>query len=102
MIGLYCRRHHHERPCKACEALLAYATQRIAACPYGEDKPACSQCPIHCYRQAMRERIREVMRFAGPRMIYRHPLLALRHLIVKRRSVRPFPSSADHTSDRHP
>jgi len=29
----------------------------------------------------MRERIRSVMRYAGPRMMYRHPLLAFHHLI---------------------
>jgi len=102
MIAIYCRRHHRERPCGECEALLAYAARRIAKCPYGADKPACSQCPVHCYRQAMRERIRQVMRFAGPRMLYRHPLLALRHLLAKGRFRRPLPPSAERPSDRRP
>jgi len=31
--------------------------------------------------QVMRERVRVVMRTAGPRMIWRHPILAIRHVI---------------------
>jgi hypothetical protein len=33
----------------------------------------------------MREKIREVMRFSGPRMIFHHPIMAIRHLIECRR-----------------
>ncbi len=29
----------------------------------------------------MRERVRVVMRTAGPRMIWKHPILAIRHVI---------------------
>lgn len=28
----------------------------------------------------MRERVKQVMRYAGPRMMLKHPLLALQHL----------------------
>jgi hypothetical protein len=84
MIGMFCRRFHQASPCPDCEALLAYVVQRIGKCPYAADKPACSQCPTHCYKPEMRRRIQEVMRFSGPRMIYRHPLAALRHLAGKR------------------
>ena len=91
MVAVYC--HDHHRPdkdlCDECEALLAYAEQRLAACPYGPDKPTCAHCPIHCYKTAMRERVREVMRYAGPRMLSRHPLLALRHLLDSRVKVPP-------------
>jgi hypothetical protein len=81
MIGLYCRRHHGEKElCGDCRELAAYAEGRTRKCPFGEEKPACSRCPTHCYRPEMKARIREVMRFAGPKMIYRHPLLAIRHL----------------------
>jgi hypothetical protein len=65
--------------CADCRPLLIYALERIDRCPYGESKPVCSRCPIHCYRPAMQERIRQVMRYAGPRMMLAHPLLALRH-----------------------
>ena len=61
--------------------LLAYARARLSRCPYQEGKTTCARCPVHCYRPAMRARIRRVMRYAGPRMLTRHPLLALRHLI---------------------
>ena len=81
MIGLYCRRHHDEKElCGDCRELAAYAEGRIRKCPFGEEKPACRRCPTHCYRHKMKARIREVMRFAGPRMIYSHPLLTAGHL----------------------
>jgi hypothetical protein len=50
------------------------------------DKPVCNQCAVHCYRPAMREQVRAVMRFAGPRMVWSHPVLAVRHLIRSRRN----------------
>jgi hypothetical protein len=81
MIDLYCRRHHGvKEPCGNCRDLAAYAERRIGKCPFGEEKPACGRCPVHCYKPEMKARILEVMRFAGPRMTWRHPLLAIRHL----------------------
>jgi len=91
MIDIFCRHHHAERPCLACDALLAYMERRIAQCPYGESKPACSSCQTHCYREEMRLRVQAVMRFAGPRMITRHPLMAFRHLLNQRRTRRTLP-----------
>lgn len=91
MIRLYCQAHHHESStqsaesrkalCPDCTALLAYCEQRLAACPFAAQKPTCFNCTIHCYRPEMKERIREVMRTSGPAMLFRHPILALRHLI---------------------
>jgi hypothetical protein len=71
MIELYCRRHHQAKGslCDECRELLAYAMQRIEKCPFQADKPTCAKCPIHCYRPAMREKVRQVMRYAGPRMM---------------------------------
>ena len=88
LIGLWCRAHHGTMGllCRDCETLLAYAGARLDKCPYGEEKPTCSRCPIHCYKPAMRNRIREVMRYAGPRLFRRHPLLALHHLLDGRKS----------------
>ena len=86
MIALYCRAHHGaESLCADCRELAEYAARRVDACPYGAEKPTCVNCPTHCYKPAMRERIREVMRFAGPRMLFRHPILAIMHLIDERR-----------------
>lgn len=86
MVALYCRAHHDgPAPCGECDALLAYARERLAKCPFGEGKTTCARCPVHCYRPALREQVRAVMRFAGPRMLWRHPLLALLHLADGRR-----------------
>lgn len=91
MIGIFCRAHHGGRGqlCAECRELLDYALARLDRCPFGEEKTACAQCPIHCYKPAMRERIRTVMRYAGPRMLLRHPLLALRHQLDAVRGKKP-------------
>ncbi len=83
MARIYCKAHHQtkEELCEECRALLSYALERIDKCPYQEGKPVCSACPIHCYTPAMREKIRQVMRYAGPRMLLRHPILAVLHLL---------------------
>lgn len=46
-----------------------------------ESKAFCSNCRVHCYCPDMREKIRMVMRFSGPRMLFYHPVLAIRHLV---------------------
>lgn len=83
MIRLYCRKHHHTRGtlCPDCAALLEYARARSACCPFMEHKTFCSRCPVHCYKPEMREKIRQVMRFSGPRMLLVHPVLALFHMV---------------------
>ena len=83
MISLYCRKKHHTlngRLCPECEALLSYAHLRSDRCPFMETKTFCSNCQVHCYKPEMREKIREVMRFAGPRMLPRHPLMVIDHM----------------------
>lgn len=89
MIVRYCGHHHQERSlassyyqkplCADCHALLTYALRRIKACQYGSEKPTCANCSTHCYKPTMREAIRHVMRYAGPRMLWYHPLTALKH-----------------------
>ena len=83
MLELHCRDHHGPGPvlCAECDALRRYVEQRLARCPFAADKPTCLRCTVHCFEPTMRERIRAVMRYAGPRMTWRHPLLALRHLL---------------------
>ena len=86
MVALACHDlHGGEGLCPGCAELLAYAAERIRRCPFGEDKPSCASCPVHCYRAAPRERMRAVMRHAGPRMLWSHPVLALAHLLGGRR-----------------
>ena len=92
MVGMYCAHHHGtDGLCTDCRELAAYADRRLDLCPYGAAKPACTKCPIHCYRPEPRERMREVMRFAGPRMLGRHPSLAVMHLIDAHRAVPELP-----------
>jgi hypothetical protein len=92
MVEIWCTDHHGAAapdagPCEACRTFLAYAARRLEKCPYGEAKPTCAKCPIHCYKRAQRQQAREIMRYAGPRMTFRHPWLALRHLVDKLRKV---------------
>jgi hypothetical protein len=68
-----------------CKKLADYADHRLGKCPYGDAKPTCVNCPIHCYAAEERARMKEVMRFAGPRMILRHPILAIRHVLDGRK-----------------
>jgi Nitrous oxide-stimulated promoter len=81
MIRIYCRGQHRSvtRLCAECQGLLDYATVRLERCHFGADKPTCAKCPVHCYQPARREQVKVVMRHAGPRMIWRHPLLSLFH-----------------------
>ncbi len=82
MIGLYCRKKHGGRElCGECKELAEYARQRSDRCPFMENKTFCSNCKVHCYKPEMRQKIKEVMRFSGPRMIFHHPISAIRHVI---------------------
>ncbi len=92
MIALYCRGHHGGGGlCAECRGLLDYAQARLDKCPFQEGKTTCAKCPVHCYQPSMRERVRQVMRYSGRRMMYRHPLLAVSHFIdgLRREPARP-------------
>lgn len=89
MIRLYCRKNHGVKTlCGECGTLLDYAKQRSEKCPFMETKTFCSNCRVHCYKPEMREKIRAVMRFSGPRMLFVHPIAAIRHLIETKREKR--------------
>lgn len=91
MIRLFCDAHHrtHKKPlCSSCTDFLEYAGKRLEKCPFGQKKGACSNCRIHCYKPDMREHITRVMRYSGPRMLTKHPLLAVDHLIKAKLSGR--------------
>jgi hypothetical protein len=83
MIAIYCRDHHERRNglCDGCGEVLAYAEQRLDKCLFPGNKPTCANCPVHCYKPAMRDQVKQIMRYAGPRMIYNHPYLAIRHIL---------------------
>lgn len=87
MIKIYCRKNHHCKTglCEDCAELDTYARLRSDKCPFMESKTFCSNCKVHCYKLEMREKIRKVMRFSGPRMIFYHPVAAIRHVIESRK-----------------
>ncbi len=82
MLEIYCWKKHGVQKgelCPECRKLLRYAYERLEVCPFGEDKPTCKRCPVHCYTPEMRSRIKEVMRFSGPRLFLYSPLSWLVH-----------------------
>ena len=90
MIDLYCKHHHSENRkdghmCSECEELSEYARFRSEKCPFMKEKTFCANCKVHCYKPDMREKIRKVMRYSGPRMLFHHPILAIWHLISSKR-----------------
>ena len=92
MVRMYCRHHHqHTALCPECAELSDYARRRLERCVFGDAKPTCANCVVHCYGAEQRERIRVVMRWAGPRMLLRHPVLGISHLLDGRRPVPALP-----------
>jgi hypothetical protein len=90
MVRIYCRDHHGTGRgdiCSECTDLRTYAFARLERCRFQDDKPTCANCPVHCYKPDMREKVRAVMRYSGPRMLLRHPYLAIAHLRDGRRKV---------------
>ncbi len=83
MITLYCNSNHNSSNfnCDQCHSLIKYAHERLENCKFGCNKPSCKKCKVHCFKPEMQEKIKKVMRFSGPKMIYRYPLLSLKNLI---------------------
>ena len=83
MLHIYCRDQHKQGGdcCSECQALTNYVNLRLTRCRFGEEKPTCAKCPIHCYQRDRREQIKAVMRYAGPKMLWEHPVLSLWHLL---------------------
>jgi hypothetical protein len=82
MVVLYCKKNHTvNSPCEECKKIIDYGFKKIEICPYGESKPFCSKCSIHCYEKNMQKKVKEIMRYSGPRIIFYHPIASLKHLI---------------------
>ncbi|MFC1585165.1 nitrous oxide-stimulated promoter family protein [Fibrobacterota bacterium] len=83
MVRMHCRDTHNpdDGLCGDCEELLDYAVKRIDKCPFKDKKPQCNKCPVHCYKPVLRGKVKEAMRYSGPRMLKRHPVLAVLHII---------------------
>ena len=83
MVELYCKDHHHIANvlCSECQGLSDYALNRLSHCKFGENKPTCGKCTVHCYKPEMRNRIIKIMRYSGPKMLLKHPINVIRHLL---------------------
>ena len=80
MIEIYCHRRLKQNTIpEEYQQLIAYAHNRLSHCRFGENKPVCKKCPIHCYAPKERQQIRELMRWVGPRMMIYAPKAALIH-----------------------
>ena len=86
MIDIYCQRKHGNKKgelCDDCKELLEYAHKRLSFCKFGENKSTCSRCPIHCYKKDMKEKVKDVMKFSGPRLLVHNPIELVRHALNK-------------------
>ncbi|MGL5393015.1 MAG: nitrous oxide-stimulated promoter family protein [Shewanella sp.] len=101
MVRIYCKaKHPHSQPlCDDCRELIEYAATRLDRCPYGQHKPTCNQCPVHCYKPAQKKIVKEIMIFSGPRMLLSHPIRAIKHVLAERS---PVPATIpEGASNRH-
>lgn len=80
MIKLYCKKNHKVNFCADCEELFEYCKLKMEKCPRKKVKTFCASCPIHCYQNDYREKIKQVMRFSGPRMLIYNPKMAFLHI----------------------
>ncbi|MFW9894996.1 MAG: nitrous oxide-stimulated promoter family protein [Candidatus Thorarchaeota archaeon] len=89
MIGMYCKKMHSSKNglCNECSELFNYASERLDYCQFSENKPTCEKCTIHCYKKDAKKKVRRVMRYAGPRMTYTHPIMGFRHLFKKMKKI---------------
>ncbi len=85
MTGIYCQTHHQDLNCTGCQSLISHAEKKLDRCVYGQDKPACKDCPIHCYKPIYREQTKVIMKYAGPKMLFKHPILTIIHLMKGRK-----------------
>ncbi|NLC65713.1 MAG: nitrous oxide-stimulated promoter family protein [Clostridium sp.] len=83
MIEINCKHKHlyNGSLCQECEKIKNYANMKIDKCPHMESKTFCSQCKTHCYDKLHRDKIREIMKYSGPRIIIFHPVATVKHII---------------------
>lgn len=99
MIEIYCRGHHKtgRNLCPECAELWEYTQKRVEHCSFRLNKPTCFNCTVHCFKSEMRERIKTIMRYSGPRMPLHHPVLSIYHFIDGNK-----PAPAKHQSYNKP
>lgn len=65
--------------CPECAAFLEYAIRKRLNCPLEAEKPTCKHCRIHCYDKPHCEKVREIMAYAGRKLMMRGRLDYLWH-----------------------
>ena len=82
-VQIYCNAKHkaHDDLCLECSEFLTYAKERLENCPYQTKKPACGVCDLSCYNPKKKEKGLAVFPYSGPRMFFKHPIVAIRHVI---------------------
>ena len=60
-------------------SFLEYAITKRLKCPLEAEKPTCKHCRIHCYDKLRREKVREIMSYAGRKLMMRGRLDYLWH-----------------------
>lgn len=89
--SIYCAAHHVDAPknphgmCAECAATIAFTHDRASNCPNGHTGN-CADCAIKCNRGEQQQRIKAIMKYAAPRMLFKHPLMTLEYALKKLRS----------------
>ena len=102
MVSLYCKNHHDESGggvCDECKHIQEYAIKRLQKCPFIANKPTCAKCLVHCYNKDMKNKVKLIMRYSGPRLLLSHPILAIRHLFDGRTQPSPLKRKTLNTPD---
>ena len=88
MIEMFCNKKHSTKNaiCKDCSALLEYSMIRLDKCTFQDEKPTCGTCTVHCYQDDYRTKIKEIMRYSGKRILFKHPILTIKYLKDRRKS----------------
>ena len=81
MIDIYYKKKSHGT-IEEGEELKAYAIKRLDNCRHGDDKGFCSHCKTQCYIPKYKAKIKEVMKYSGPRMMLYNPLMVINHLLL--------------------
>ena len=87
---IFCSAHHGQAEkddcglCTQCRETVEATLERTVACPFGHEGN-CQDCTVHCQRGEAQERIREIMRYAALRMVFKHPLMTAEYLKKKLR-----------------
>jgi NAD-dependent SIR2 family protein deacetylase len=83
MVIIYCRGNNHIKDgiCIKCKEILEYARNKTRNCIHKGNKPTCRKCKTHCYNELNRKAIKDIMRYSRTRMIFKHPIKSINHLI---------------------